>query len=146
MSMRFRDSVVWLTGSSSGIGEVTARCFHEEGAHVILSGRRKEALERIGESCAGQGQKLVLPFDVRDEAAIHAAKDIVFERFGRVDILFSNAGVAQRARVEEADVSVYRTIMEVNFFGPLALTKAVLPSMLERGQGHIVCTTSVAGK
>jgi NADP-dependent 3-hydroxy acid dehydrogenase YdfG len=146
MSMRFRDSVVWVTGASSGIGEAAARRFHEEGAHVVLSGRRTDALERTVAACAGGGQTLVLPFDVTDESAISAAKDAVLDRFGQVDILFNNAGITQRARVADAELAVYRTMMDVNYFGPLMLTKAVLPSMLDRGRGHLVCTTSVAGK
>ena len=146
MSMRFHDAVVWVTGASSGIGEATARLFHQEGAHVVLSGRNTAALEATASACTGAGEILVLPFDVTDAAAIDGARDAVFDRFGRVDILFNNAGLTQRARVADADLAVYRTVMEVNFFGPLMLTKAVLPSMLERGRGHIVCTTSVAGK
>lgn len=146
MSMRFRDSVVWVTGASSGIGEASARRFYAEGAHVVLSGRRTDALESVAAACTGGGDTLVLPFDVTDPSAVTAARDAVLERFGRIDILFNNAGVTQRARVADADIAVYRTVMEVNFFGPLMLTKAVLPSMLERGQGHVVCTTSVAGK
>jgi dehydrogenase/reductase SDR family member 7 len=146
MSMRFRDSVVWVTGASSGIGEATARQFHAEGAHVVLSARRKDELDRVAASCSGGGDILILPFDVTDEAAVSEAARSVLERFGKVDILYNNAGITQRARVADADLEVYRTMMDVNFFGPLMLTKAVLPSMLERESGHIVCTTSVAGK
>jgi NADP-dependent 3-hydroxy acid dehydrogenase YdfG len=146
MSMRFRDSVVWVTGASSGIGEAAVRQFHEEGAHVVLSARRKDVLERVASDCTGDGQTMILPLDVTDEGAVSAAARAVLDRFGKIDILFNNAGITQRARVADAGLDVYRTMMDVNFFGPLMLTKAVLPSMLERGQGHVVCTTSVAGK
>lgn len=146
MSMRFHDSVVWVTGASSGIGAAAVRQFHAEGAHVILSSRAPDELQEVADSLSGDGQKMVLPFDVTDEAEVSAAARAVLDRFGHVDILLNNAGVTQRARVVDADLSVYRTMMDVNFFGPLMLTKAVLPSMLERGAGHIVCTTSVAGK
>ena len=146
MSMRFRDSVVWVTGASSGIGEAAARQFHAEGAHVVLSARRGKELERVAADCGDGGDVLVSPFDVTDEQAVSAAARTVLGRFGRVDILFNNAGITQRARVADACLDVYRTMMDVNFFGPLMLTKAVLPSMLEKGRGHIVCTTSVAGK
>jgi len=146
MSMRFRDSVVWVTGASSGIGEALVRAFDAEGAHIVLSARRKAELERISAACGGSGDKMVLPLDVTDEAAILAAADSVLRRFGKLDILVNNAGIAQRSRVVDADIAVYRKMMEVNYFGPLMLTKAVLPSMLERSAGHIVCTTSVAGK
>lgn len=146
MSMRFRDSVVWVTGASSGIGEAVVRQLDAEGAQLVLSSREPDELDRVAAALAGDGDKLVLPFDVTDEGAVSRAAKTVLERFGRVDILFNNAGVTQRARVVDAELSVYRTMMEVNFFGPLMLTKAVLPSMLERGAGQIVCTTSVAGK
>lgn len=146
MSMRFGDAVVWVTGASSGIGEAAVRQFHAEGAHVVLSARRTDELARVADGLDGTGETLVLPFDVTDEAAISAAARTVLDRFGRVDVLFNNAGLTQRSRVADADLAVYRAMMEVNFFGPLMLTKAVLPSMLARGEGHIACTTSVAGK
>lgn len=146
MSMRFDDAVVWVTGASSGIGAALVRQLDAEGAHIVLSGRRIDELHKISDELAGTGETLVLPFDVIDEDAVSGAAHAVLDRFGRVDILINNAGLAQRARVADADLSVYRAMMDVNFFGPLMLTKAVLPSMLERGAGHIVCTTSVAGK
>ncbi|NBP71876.1 MAG: SDR family oxidoreductase [Alphaproteobacteria bacterium] len=144
--MRFRDSVVWVTGASSGIGEHLARLFHAEGAHVVLSARREDALSRVAEACDGPGDTMILPLDVTDETAIGTAAGQVSARFGRVDILVNNAGLTQRGRIAETSLDVYRRIMDVNFFGPLMLTKAVLPSMTERGSGRIVCVTSVAGK
>lgn len=144
--MRFRDSVVWVTGASSGIGEHLARLFHAEGAHVVLSARREDALNRVAEACDGPGDTMILPLDVTDETAIGTAAGQVSARFGRVDILVNNAGLTQRGRIAETSLDVYRRIMDVNFFGPLMLTKAVLPSMTERGSGRIVCVTSVAGK
>lgn len=146
MSMRFDDTVVWVTGASSGIGEAVVRQLDAEGAHIVLSSRDPDELQAVAETLSGTGEKMVLPFDVTDEPAVSAAARAVLGRFGHVDILFNNAGITQRARVAEADLSVYRVMMEVNFFGPLMLTKAVLPSMLERGSGQLVCTTSVAGK
>lgn len=154
MSMRFRDSVVWVTGASSGIGAALAPLLHAEGARVVLSGRREDALRAVAGNmamAAGGSQEardavLVLPFDVTDPVAIETATQAVLERFGHIDTLINNAGLTQRARVADAELSVYRRMMEVNYFGPLMLTKAVLPSMLDRGAGHIACVTSVAGK
>ena len=146
MSMRFHDAVVWVTGASSGIGEAVTQQLDAEGANIVLSSREPDDLLAVAEALSGDGEKMVLPFDVTDEAGVSAAARTVLSRFGRVDILFNNAGITQRARVVDTDLSVYRAMMDVNFFGPLMLTKAVLPSMLERGEGHIVCTTSVAGK
>lgn len=146
MSMRFDDTVVWVTGASSGIGEAVVRQLDAEGANIVLSSRDPDELQAVAESLSGGGAKMVLPFDVTDEAAVSAAARAVLDRFGHIDTLFNNAGITQRARVVDAELSVYRAMMAVNFFGPLMLTKAVLPSMLARGAGHIVCTTSVAGK
>ncbi len=146
MSMRFRDSVVWVTGASSGIGEELAKQSHAEGAKVVLSARREDELNRVAAECNGPEETVVLPLDVTDEAAITSAAEKVLSRFGRVDVLINNAGLTQRARIIDTAMSVYRQVMEVNYFGPLALTKAVLPSMLECGKGRIVCVSSVAGK
>ncbi len=146
MSMRFRDSVIWVTGASSGIGEAVVRQLDAEGADIVLSSRAADDLQTVGDGLSGVGEKLVLPFDITDEAGVSVAARTVLDRFGRIDVLFNNAGITQRARVVDTDLSVYRRVMDVNFFGPLMLTKAVLPSMLDRGSGHIVCTTSVAGK
>jgi dehydrogenase/reductase SDR family member 7B len=149
MSMRFRDSVIWVTGASSGIGEAAARQFHAEGAHLVLSARNDADLQRVADDLdglKGPGEIFVMPFDVTDQAAVSAAACSVLDRFGRVDVLLNNAGLTQRARVVDTDLAVFQAVMDVNFFGPLMLTKAVLPSMLTRGSGQIVCTTSVAGK
>lgn len=89
---------------------------------------------------------MALPLDVAETASIAPAAKAVLDRFGRVDILVNNAGISQRALVADTDMAVYRRLMEVNFFGAVALTKAVLPSMIERQSGHIVAVTSVAGK
>lgn len=146
MSMRFDDAVVWVTGASSGIGAAVVRQLDAEGAHIVLSSRAPDELQAVADSLSGGGEKMVLPFDVTDEAGVSNAASSVLDRFGKVDILLNNAGLTQRARVADAELSVYRKVMDVNFFGPLMLTKAVLPSMLERRAGQIVCTTSVAGK
>lgn len=145
--MRFRERVVWVTGASSGIGAALAPAFHAEGATVVLSGRREDALRRVAETLGtGDGGHLVLPFDLTDERAVAEAARTVLDRFGRVDVLVNNAGLTQRARIVETGMPVFRRVMEVNYFAPLMLTKALLPSMIDRGTGHIVCVTSVAGK
>jgi dehydrogenase/reductase SDR family protein 7B len=146
MSMRFRDAVVWVTGASSGIGAALGPQFHAEGAHVVLSARREDALRETAARCAGPGETMVHPLDVSDQAAVDAAAAAVLERFGRIDVLVNNAGITQRARVADTDMAVIRRVMDVDYFGPVMLAKAVLPAMLERGSGRIACVTSVAGK
>jgi short-subunit dehydrogenase len=146
MSMRFRDSVVWVTGASSGIGAALGPQFHAEGAHVVLSARREDVLQETAARCTGRGEIMICPLDVTDQAAIDAAAAAVLGRFGCIDILVNNAGITHRGRVSQTDISVIRRVMEVDYFGAVMLTKAVLPSMLERGSGRIACISSVAGK
>jgi len=121
--MRFRNKVVWITGASSGIGEALAYAFAREGAHLILTARRRERLEAVRDACTGEGK-----------------------HFGQVDILVNNAGVSQRSLVLETDFSVDRRIMEVNYFSVVSLTKTVLPYMIERGGGQIAVVSSLLGK
>ncbi|MDB4972283.1 MAG: short-chain dehydrogenase [Myxococcaceae bacterium] len=141
----FTGQVVWVTGASSGIGEALAYELARSGATLILSARRGELLEAVERRCAGAGSHLVLPFDITlvDDFSKHV--DQVLRRFGRVDMLINNAGVSQRSLVQETALRVDRQIFETDFFGPVALVKAVLPHMLARGRGHLVVVSSIAG-
>ncbi|GGE55549.1 oxidoreductase [Streptosporangium jomthongense] len=144
------DRTIWITGASSGIGEALAARFAQEGARLVLSARRESELERVAERCRNKGlradQVLVLPLDVTDWSALPGAVQMVLNRFGHIDLLINNAGVSQRSLCVDTDMEVYRQLMEVDVMGQVALTKAVLPHMLERGAGHIAVTASVAGK
>lgn len=139
-------NTVWITGASSGIGEALARKFSEKGANIILTSRRRKELERVSGSCKGSGEKMVLPADITDSASLEKAVRQVLERFGHVDLLINNAGVTQRSLCTDTSLDVYRSIMEVDFFGAVTLTRLILPYMIERGSGHIAVTSSVAGK
>lgn len=141
----FRDQVVWITGASSGVGEGLAVAFAEAGARVVLSARRADELDRVrGRMTAGD--HLVLPMDVTDLAAIPGKVALMNERMGRIDMLICNAGISQRSRFAETGLDVFRTIIDVNVMGPAAHVHAVLPQMREQGSGHVVVTSSVAGK
>jgi len=143
--MNFSGQVVWITGASSGIGEALALAWARAGARLVLSSRRAEQLERVRLACARPGDHLVLPLDLARRDTFAAAVSAVLARCGRIDVLVNNGGVSQRARVVDAADAVERAIMEVDYFGPVALTKAVLPSMLARRSGHIVVISSVMG-
>ncbi len=149
--MRFRDQVVWITGASSGIGEALARAFAAEGATLVLSSRRSGELERVRQSCAGPDRHAVLPLDLLDRPALIPAVSRVRERFGGVDVLVNNAGVSQRALALEATEESERRILELDYFAPVALTKAVVPLMLARPpgaggiRGRIAVVSSVMG-
>jgi len=136
--------VVWITGASSGIGEAMAIDASRRGARLVLSARRAPELERVRAACMNLSQVAVLPVDLTDfSAADVAARAAAF--FGPVDVLVNNAGISQRSSVLQTSMDVYRRIFELDFFAPVALTKAVLPAMVERGGGHIVTISSVVG-
>src|SRR5215467_12815071 len=143
--MYFKSRRVWITGASSGIGEALAYSLHATGARLILSARREEELKRVQEACGGKPDTRILPLDVSQAGELPGKAREALTVFGGIDILVMNAGISQRSLTRDTEDSVYRRLMEVNFFGPEALTRAVLPSMLERKNGHIVVISSVAG-
>jgi short-subunit dehydrogenase len=143
--MGFADKVVWITGASSGIGEATARAFAAAGARLILSSRRPDELERVRRTCARPDTHAVVPLDLTRRDTFPAAVAEVLARCDHVDVLVNNGGVSQRALALETTEAVERVLMEVGYFGPVALTKAVLPSMIARRSGHVVVVSSVMG-
>ena len=143
--MKFSGQIVWITGASSGIGEALAYDFAREGARLVLSSRREEELERVRRACARPDDHIVVPLDLALADTLPMAVGEVLARRGHVDILVNNGGVSQRALAKDASLEVERALMEVNYFGPVALTKAVLPSMLARRAGHVVVVSSVMG-
>lgn len=146
----FENKIVWITGASSGIGEALALQFAAAGARLVLSARREDELNRVRDLCTAHDLEadsvLVLPLDVTDYEAMPAAVQKVSDTFGRVDMLINNAGISQRSLCVDTEMSVYQRIFEVDVLGQIALTKAVLPLMLEQKSGHIAITSSVAGK
>jgi dehydrogenase/reductase SDR family protein 7B len=147
MTPKLESKNIWITGASSGVGEGMATVFHREGANLILSGRRQDELERVKAACTvGTGSVMLVPFDMTDAAARSAAAQSVLEQFARIDILVNNAGIGQRSLALETFEDVERRIMEVDYFAPVALTKLILPRMIEQQGGQLIITSSVAGK
>src|SRR5699024_6861743 len=143
--MNYTDKVIWITGASSGIGEALAMALAKRGAKLILSSRRKEELKRVKENC-GIDEVKILSLDLANTKKLSAKAEEARHFWGRIDYLFNNAGMSQRSIAIDTNMDVIRKVMEVNFFGTVALTKSVLPYMLEQGNGHIVVTSSVMGK
>ena len=144
--MDIDDRVVWITGASSGIGEALARRFAERGARVVLSARRADELERVRQGMAEPQRHLVVPLDLADEAGLRRAADEVLERCGRVDVMVHNGGLSQRALARDTELAVDRRLMEVDYFGAVVLTKALLPSMRRRGAGRLVVVEQPGGQ
>lgn len=149
-STEFRGQVVWITGASSGIGEALAVGLAAQGAKLVLSARRKAELERVAMRCLQAGlteaDVMVLPLDVTDLEAMPEATNMVLDRFSHIDLLVNNAGLSQRSLCKDTDLDVYKKLLDVDVLGQIALTKTVLPQMLQRHSGHIAVTASVAGK
>ena len=144
--MTYKDKVVWITGASSGIGEAVTYAFAKEGAHVILSARRTNELERVQANCPDQSKVTIVQLDVGDYKTVEAKVKPVLEKLGRIDVLFNNAGITQRALAQDTSLEVYEKIMDVNFMGSVAMTKAVLPFMLKQKSGQIAVISSLTGK
>jgi short-subunit dehydrogenase len=143
----FQNKVIWITGASSGIGEALAKAFAAEGAKLILSARRNEELQRVKSALKlSDADVLILPFDLADTSKINELTEQVIARFGHIDILVNNGGISQRSLTKDTPLEIDRKIMEINFFGTIALTKSVLPHMLQQKNGHIIAMSSIAGK
>jgi short-subunit dehydrogenase len=142
----FTDKVIWITGASSGIGAALASHLAARGAKLILSSRRVELLQQLHTELPNNQRHHVAPLDLEHPEGLYAKVQAIINDLGPIDILINNAGIAQRSLVVDTQLAVDRRIMEINFFGTVAMTKAVLPSMLARGQGQIMTVSSIAGK
>lgn len=141
----FNNKIVWITGASDGIGKEMAIQMAAQGAKIVLTARSVGKLNALKVQLKGEGH-LVYPMDLLKVDAIPKAAKEVLQKMGRIDILVNNAGISQRSLAKNTALAVDRKIMEIDYFAVVALTKAVLPQMLERKSGHIVAISSVAGK
>jgi short-subunit dehydrogenase len=145
--MYFRKKVVWITGASSGIGEALAIEFAKQGAQLILSSNQLSDLESVNKRCCGLGAECFIQFlDVTEIDKMQLVAENLIAKFGKIDVLVNNAGISQRALVIETPIEVDRRIMEIDYFGTIALTKIVLPYMIQNGGGYIAVTSSISGK
>lgn len=135
---------IWITGASSGIGAALAEAFAAVGAALILSGRRRDALEALAASLGTETQ--VLPFETTDRAALPAAVEAAWGWRGGVDLLVNNAGISQRSLAIDTAPEVYERIIDVDLRAPIALTQLLLPLMAARRTGTFVMISSVAGR
>jgi short-subunit dehydrogenase len=144
--MGFEGQTVWITGASSGIGEALAGVFARLGARLVLSARRQGELERVRAGLPRADAHRVVAFDVADEEAVAAAAREVLAGGTRLDVLVLNAGITQRALARDTALAVDRRLFDVDFFGPVALAKTVLPAFRAQGGGRIVVVSSLVGK
>jgi len=145
--MYFKDKVVWITGASSGIGEALTYEFAGQRAKIIVSSNQQKELERVKTECEKLGAECyVQMLDVTEIDKMQSITDELINKFGKIDVLVNNAGISQRSLVVDTPLEVDRKIMEIDYFGTIALTKTVLPHMIKNGGGHIAATSSISGK
>ncbi len=143
----FTGKVAWITGASSGIGEALVHEFIRRGANVIASSNDLPGLERVKADCADKSVKVrCVPFDLSDTSDINELVGKQINEVGRIDYLLNIAGISQRASIEETPLWLDRKIFEINYFGTIAFTKAVLPYMIKQRFGHVLATSSISGR
>ncbi|HNQ96438.1 MAG TPA: SDR family oxidoreductase [Anaerolineales bacterium] len=147
MSISLKNKVVLITGASSGFGEDAAKLFAAEGCKVILAARRLDRLQTLAAEIQSKGgEALAVPADVNERAEIEVMVQTALDLYGKIDILFNNAGYGAVNWFEnlkpERDIE---TLIRVNLIGTMLVTRAVIPHMLERGEGHVINMVSVAG-
>ena len=145
--MFWQDKVVFLTGASSGIGEALALAIAKRGAALGLVARRRELLNDLADRCRKFDIKVrVFPLDVTDEEALYEAADEMRAEFGRIDILIANAGIGGNDEETRAYTPrAVRKVIDTNLIGAVNAVHAVVPQMAERGSGHLVAISSLAG-
>ncbi|MDD4150469.1 MAG: SDR family oxidoreductase [Bacteroidales bacterium] len=144
---KITNKVIWITGASSGIGEACAYLFAKKGARLILTALEEDKLLVVKSKCIELGGNCeILPYDLSDIEGIDKLVENALSFYGRVDILYNNAGISQRAKAGETLFKVDQKIMDVNFFAPVKITKLLLPKMIEQGGATIAVTTSISGR
>ncbi|MDP4222483.1 MAG: SDR family NAD(P)-dependent oxidoreductase [Bacteroidota bacterium] len=143
----FKDKVIWITGASSGIGEALVYEFAGLGARLVISSNEPAGLERVKNNCGkNAGMVKCVPFDLSDTSEIGEIVAKQVRDYGQIDFLLNIGGISQRARIEETPLWLDRKIFEINYFGTISITKAVLPFMISRKSGYIAATSSITGR
>ena len=141
--------IVCVTGATSGIGRATAEIFAANGYNLIITGRRKEKLEELGEELVSKYKidLIALNFDVRNNEAVNKAFDSLPEGWRAIDILVNNAGLAVGlGPIQEGVIDDWERMIDTNIKGLLYVSRKVLPWLVERKQGHVFNIASIAGK
>ncbi len=139
------DPVLLITGASSGIGAASARAAAER-YRLVLAARRLEALEELVDDVGGAERAVAVRCDVTEWDQVEAMVGVAIERFGRIDAVFANAGFGATRGFLEESVEHWRSMVLTNVYGVALTIRATLPHLLERGDGHFLITSSVAGR
>ena len=141
--MNFTNKVIWITGASSGIGKELAIYLSKLDAKLIISARNEEKLEAVKQACENSETIKILPLDLEDYSNFNIKVSEAISWFGRIDVLVNNGGISQRSLARETSIDVDKRIMNINYLGTIALTKAVLPHFIKNNNGQFVVTATL---
>jgi short-subunit dehydrogenase len=137
--VEIKDSVVVITGASSGIGAATARAASQAGARLVLAARREDRVRALADEL---GQAIAVRCDVTDQVEVSSLARAALDAFGRIDVLVNNAGQGLQGQIERISLEDFRAVLELNLVAPLAMMQAVLPAMRRQGAGSIINVSS----
>ncbi|MDR6783978.1 dehydrogenase/reductase SDR family protein 7B [Pedobacter africanus] len=140
------NKVIWITGASSGIGEALVYAYSNAGAKLIISARNRDELYRVKSACKSPVNIHVLPLDLEKTELLAEKAQEAIRIYGYVDMLINSGGISQRSLALETGLQTEQRLMNVNFWGTVVLSKALLPGMIAKGGGKIVCISSLVGK
>jgi len=141
-----KNKVIWITGASSGIGEALAYACDQAGAKLILSSRNRDELYRVKSGCKSPVNIHILSLDLEKTDSLAGKAEEAIRIYGHVDMLINCGGISQRSLALETTLQTEQRLMNVNFWGTVVLSKGVLPNMIAKGGGKIVCISSLVGK
>jgi dehydrogenase/reductase SDR family protein 7B len=142
----YSTKTIWITGASSGIGKALALHYNRLGAFVILSSRKGDNLREVQSELKDPNKSFVQVLDLEKSNEFEIITKGLIEKFTKIDILINNGGLSQRGEASSTPLEIDRKIMEINYFGNIALTKALLPYLQKQKSGHIIVISSIAGK
>ncbi len=144
--MKLKDKTAIITGGGTGIGKATARLFAQEGANIVITGRTENSLNDTSLELGNEGLEIsCLAGDVSNETDCKKAVDFTVSKFGRIDILFNNAGVCYKSNTHETDTVMWDETFDINVKGVYLMSKHTLPHMIKDGGGSIVNNSSILG-
>ena len=147
MARDLNDKIIVITGASAGIGAATAVEAATAGMHAVLAARREAELDAVADQVRRIGREaLVVPCDVASDVDVQRLADAAVERFGRIDVMFANAGYGFLKPIADLNDEDHRRIFDVNYFGTVRCVKAAIPVMRTQGGGHLVITSSIVGR
>ncbi len=144
--MYFKAKTIWVTGASSGIGKAIAFELSRQHCNLILSSRNIEKLKHVKQQCSKTANIKIVKIDLEDYKSAPSVVEEAVACFGKIDLLINNAGISQRSLIAETSIEVDKKLIDVNYIGTVALTKALLPYFVQQQSGHYVTVTSLMGK